>query len=202
MLLSDPETGKNAKFPYVVNLPGFIGNVRSHFFTNMNKWRDVGIFNAQLGTIKQVKVDFPGKKDGSFTINVDKDRYNVINDKNETLTNINSATVSNYLNLYSHTYMESFINFIDIADSVMQDAPIFTITAEDLDGDITILDAFPIVQRDYREEDPKATYVDDDRMHARLTKNGRTDFVLIQYFTFDNLTVTAAKFLSDPIVDK
>ena len=31
MLLSDPETGKNAKFPYVVNLPGFIGNVRSHF---------------------------------------------------------------------------------------------------------------------------------------------------------------------------
>ena len=87
-------------------------------------------------------------------------------------------------------------------DSVMNTNPFLTITAKDINDDITILDAYLIIKRDYRKNDPKATVADLDRMYGRLRKNGRTDFVLIQYFTFDNLTVDISKFQNDSIVNK
>ncbi|MCH7534314.1 MAG: hypothetical protein IH948_00940 [Bacteroidetes bacterium] len=202
MLLSDPETGKNAKYPYVVNLPGFIGNVKSRFFTDINKWRDVSVFDYPIGTLKQVKIDYPSKENGSFTINIDKGKYEIRTRANELIKDIDPSTVKDYLNLYSHTAMEGFINFMEIADSTMASNPYFQITAADVNGDITVLKAHQIYSRDYESDDPKATRLDLDRMYGTLTKNGRSDFILIQYFTFDNLTVTTSKFTGDSIVDK
>lgn len=69
MLLSDPETGKNFKDPYVCFIPGFKGFLMPRFITNENEWRDRLVMNYIPPQIKQIKVQlFNAPADSSLRL--------------------------------------------------------------------------------------------------------------------------------------
>ena len=69
MVLSDPETGKNYKDPYVCFIPGFIGYLAPRFIAKENEWRDRLVLNYIPPDLKNITVSHFGvPADSSFSI--------------------------------------------------------------------------------------------------------------------------------------
>jgi hypothetical protein len=54
--------------PYVVHIPGFIGQLRVRFFLGDDNWRDRSVFTEKVEEIQSVSVDYPQQRSMSFKI--------------------------------------------------------------------------------------------------------------------------------------
>ena len=65
--------GKNARTPYLVHIPGFIGDLQTRFLLSTTDWRDLNIFDYKLDEIKQVKYTYHDIPGASFSLTVEGD---------------------------------------------------------------------------------------------------------------------------------
>ncbi|MEO7175607.1 MAG: hypothetical protein ABIV51_07085 [Saprospiraceae bacterium] len=60
---------EGAENPFVLEIPGFIGDLSARFFLDKDEWKDRTVFNVTVDSIAQVQVIYTGQVDFSFQIN-------------------------------------------------------------------------------------------------------------------------------------
>ena len=193
MLLEDSDE------PFIMNIPGFRGFLNTRYSTLENDWRNHSIYNLEIPQIKSVKLEFPSNPEKSFFINnIAKNKF--------TLTSLsNNQIISNYDTLKLFDYLTSFRNvkFEYIIpknkdfnqDSVLASTPFHIITLTEMSGKINVLKTYhKKANSEETELDGTQSLYDKDRLYASI--NNEKDFVLIQFYVFDNILRPLSYFIN------
>lgn len=193
---------EGSRTPFVCHIPGFMGYLSGRYMTRILEWRDSEIFTYPLSQIAEVKVEFHDEPERSFRITHSENRVVQLfqnSEKEKLVTNMDTVFVKRYMLNYNNVRFEG-IQPYDAArvDSIVHSPPYFTISVTDRKGETRTLTSFRI------PADPSAVDAEDnpliwdvDRMHAILNGN-ESEILLVQYFTFDRLTVPIAALETDP----
>jgi hypothetical protein len=181
---------EGAKMPYVVQTPGFTGDLRARFSTKMSDWKDRTVFNIAADDIKSISVQYVEKPINSFVISKTGDKYAVVGDPAVTTAvgemNANRAKV--YMNYFTRVNCEGYLNGIPTMDSVIKmTQKMSTIDIETVKGAKEHADIYwmPLNKRSKNKlmgDDVVPDTYDADRMYAVINNN--KDTVLIQTQTF------------------
>lgn len=183
---------EGSEIPFIVYLPGLRGFVSPRFSTNENNWRDYTIFRIPLEEFASAQVEFIEKPEESFR--VDKD----INSNFTITALLNNAPVPftdtlrvlNYINGFRNIRYEDVLNDLGqkYIDSVKNTPPVYRFTVKNTSNETFKVTTYRILSKggDYDEKGNLLPY-NPDRMFALV--NDDRDFVLIQYFVFERLTV-------------
>jgi hypothetical protein len=204
MLLTDVETGKNYKDPFICFIPGFKGFLLPRFITNENEWRDRIVMNYIPPKLKQVRIQYFGASpDSSFSIDLaGSNRFKLSNGKGMEMP-FDDAKLRQYLVYLQNISYEVLLTGKNkkLQDSLLRVKPFSTIT-------ITTIDNKSEKYNFYRKQflgniNPelgvKYDY-DPDRLY--LSFNDDKEWALIQYFVFGKLLVTSNYFSLNTSVKK
>lgn len=170
--------------PYVMEIPGFVGEIRPRFSLDEETWRDKTIFAEPLESIAAISVDYPAQKQSAFKINRGTLNYEVLpfyDGVPRTNNELSKGVVRSYLTNFERVIAEGFDNTNKNRDSISRMQPFAVINVKNNDGKEKIVRIFPIFEKDAmgRPLDKKP-----DRYFAE-TNNG--DFMLIQDVVFRKL---------------
>ena len=188
--------------PFVCHIPGFVGYLSSRYMTRILEWRDSEIFSYSLPQIAELKVEFHQEPEKSFRITHSKNRVVQLfknSQKEELVTNMDTVFVKRYLLNYGNIRFEG-IQPYDVArvDSIVNSPPYFTISVTDRNGETTSVTSFRILaDPDRLDVDENTLKWDLDRMHG-IMNGDDSEVLLIQYFSFDRLTVPIEALEIDP----
>ncbi len=205
MLLEKDE--KKSTIPFVTHIPGFFGYLTTRFFAQSYLWRDREIFTYAPEKIKHIKVENIEEPETSFSIEqTSVNTFKIFNYKNISLSNFDTASAYNYINRYSAIYFEQIHADInpEKKDSILASQPYHIFTLTDTDGKTKIVKTFHIPN--YKlTKDPQGILFpwDVDRMHAQIIYPDQTsDFVFIQFATFDKIISDIGRFSGNSFVEK
>lgn len=193
--------------PYVVYIPGYRGFVSPYFSTSANTWRSHTVFNqviSQIDTYKYVDNEYPEQ---SYTIkNIDSRRFELKKYPEGDIITYDTVKMIDLLSSFSEIKYENIISdpndtlITRQIDSVLNTVPAHELSLIDKYGYETIVKTYRIPN--YGEEEFVGDdWYDKDRLYAYIRvpsplMNDKSntgdvlydeDFVLIQYFTFDNV---------------
>jgi hypothetical protein len=184
MLMEDCEE------PYIMHIPGFRGFLNSRYSPLEVDWRDHTMFNLEIPDIKSVKLEFPSSPESSFSItNEGKTKFSLTAlNSNTTIANYDTLKLLDYLSYFTEIKYEYLItNFTEHnKDSVIKTTPLHILTLTDMSGKITTVKIFhKPAPSDQSETSDSIAKFDLDRLYALI--NDGKDFVMIQYYVFDNI---------------
>lgn len=196
MLLSDPESGKNYKDPYVCFIPGFKGFLLPRYIANENEWRDRIVMNYIPPQLKQVKINLAGAPaDSSFTIDLATSNSFKLKNGRGTEMPFDDGKMRQYLVYLQNISYEVLLTGKNkkLQDSLLQVKPFAEL-------EITTNDSKKDTYHFYRKQflgdiNPEhgVTYeYDPDRLY--LSFNNDKEWALIQYFVFGKLLVSSSYF--------
>ncbi len=167
---------EGSETPFVCHIPGFDGFLTSRFEIKRANWIDRSYFTSPKSEIKSIMVKYGSGSDEDFTITADNGSFGVDN-----ISNLDSSTLNKYLNYYSNTHFESYVNTEDrqqLQDSLEAEIPFCTIQMEHQDvKQSRLLKLYPFKSL--------------DRMYG-ITEQG--DLITAQYFNFNQLMVKKSFF--------
>jgi len=181
--------------PYIVYIPNFRGFVSSRYSTVKADWRDFTVFKTPINKIQSVRMEFPGKPEESFEVDV-KDNQNILlkslSDQ-QVLYGYDTLRMLNFLTGFEDIRFESLLAHLiekEFIDSVSASVPKTIITLTDNDGVVNKIKIFNKkgFSELYSGDGMTVEPYDLDRAYALV--NDEQDFVLIQYFVFDRVTRT------------
>ncbi len=182
--------GKSARNPYMVHIPGFIGDLQTRFLLNTTDWRDLSVFSYKLDEIKQVKYVYHDVPAASFTLTVEgNDQFTLQHPSNGTPAPqgmLFVAGINKFLDSFSSLNAEAVTNEFAYKDSVLNGPKFATITVLAKDGGSSEL----IMYRMHANRRTKSLYdergnaieFDPDHYYA-LFNNGK-DFGIVQHYVF------------------
>lgn len=175
--------------PFITYMPGFRGFLSTRFSCRENDWRIPRIFNAKLGEIKSVSVDFTEDPGNSFKIINNNDRTFTLFSSNSGLQKVGSfdtLNVMNYMSSFESINFEAVINQLSKKDSILKTPPFHIITLETFSGNIQKIKTYHkwAIHSEDIELNETNKY-DKDRLYALI--NDEKDFVLIQFYVFDKI---------------
>lgn len=193
---------EGSRTPFVCHIPGFIGYLSARYMTRILEWRDTEVFSYSLPQIAEIKVEFHEQPERSFRITHSKDRVVQLfqnSDKEVLVNKMDTVFVKRYMLNYSNVRFEGIQPYDEErVDSIVHSPPYFTISVTDRNGETQTITSHRI------PADPSAYDVDGEplvwdvnRMHGVLNGN-ESEILLIQYFTFDRLTVPIELLEIDP----
>lgn len=184
---------EGAEEPYVVYIPGFRGFVSARYSANEDDWRDYTIFNAKIGDIASIKMEFPGDPGQSYLLKTGKDNtVDLISlASQEKESRFDTVRVLNFMTSFADIRFESPLNNLlkkSFIDSVEATVPSTIITLTREGGEVNTVKLFPkpSFASLYDQEGAALEPYDLDRAYAVV--NHGEDFVLVQYFVFDKIT--------------
>lgn len=204
MLLTDLESGKNYKDPFVCFIPGFKGFLIPRFITNENEWRDRVVLNYYPPQLKEVSlIHHQNLKDSSFTIQLNNANSFVFKKGDQLIKDYDEAKLRQYLVYLQNISYEVLLSGKNkkLQDSLLAVKPFASLV-------ITTTDSKKESYNFYRKQflgevNPElgVTYeYDPDRLY--LSFNNDKDWALIQYYVFGKLFVSSAYFQSPATVKK
>lgn len=188
--------------PFVCHIPGFIGYLSSRYITRSLEWRDSQIFGYSLPEIAEVVVDFHNEPERSFKITHSENRVVQLfrlHPSQELVSNMDTVFVKRYLLNYRNIRFEG-IQPYDAArvDSIVNSPPYFTISVTNRNGEQKSVTAYRLPANPGSIDiNDNPLIWDTDRMHGMINGNDK-EIALIQYFTFDRLTVPIKSLEIDP----
>ncbi|MCF8276426.1 MAG: DUF4340 domain-containing protein [Flavobacteriales bacterium] len=193
---------EGSRTPFICHIPGFIGYLTGRYMVRPLEWRDSEIFNYSLPEISEIKVEFHQEPERSFKITHSKDRvvqlYRLF-PKEELVEKMDTVFVKRYMLNYRNVRFEG-IQPYDAArvDSIVNSPAYFTISVTDPSGETETVTAYrlPANPGDVDTDGVQLEW-DGDRMHGVINGN-EDEIALIQYFTFDRLTVPIQSLQVDP----
>jgi hypothetical protein len=193
---------EGSRTPFICHIPGFMGYLTSRYMTRPLEWRDTEIFNYQLAEIAEVKVDFHQEPERSFKITHSADRVVRLFKLNPTETLIpemDTVFVKRYLLNYRDIRFEGIQPYEKHRiDSIVNSPPYFTITVKNQNGATHSITSYRLPANPDAIDGEGAPLIwDTDRMHGVMNGN-ENEILLIQYFSFDRLTVPIQVLLKDP----
>jgi len=189
--------------PYAVFVQGFNGYLNSRFFTEEELWRDRTIFGLSVPEIKSIEMFYTGQPESSFRVENNADGLSLLTTDGK---NVKDAKKLN-LNLYAGSFRTAKYEAVIVPtdgiwerrDSLLQFAPVFTITITDIADKQYVLTAYNKgPDRDQADEDGNPLIYDPNRLYA-FTNDGR--WVLIQYYGLRNIIVEREFFTTELITD-
>ena len=186
---------EGAEEPYIVHIPGFRGFVSTRYSTIKADWRDYTVFKTPINEIQSVRVEFPVQPEQSYQFDI-QDNQNItlrsLSD-NQVVPDYDTLKALNFLTSFKDIRFESLLEHLlekEFIDSVASSIPKTIITLTDREGKVNKVKIFakkgfaPLYSADGALLEP----ADIDRAYALV--NEEEDFVLIQYFVFDQVTRT------------
>ena len=124
--------------PYVVHIPGFVGQIRLRFQLDEDDWRDKAIFREQPEKIQSVAVEYPQRRNESFRLEKTGEAAYDIQPFFGTTTKIGSprrkGVAEAYLIQFESLVAEAFESKNPLRDSVMALVPFAIVTVKKTDG--------------------------------------------------------------------
>ncbi|HRY32961.1 MAG TPA: DUF4340 domain-containing protein [Bacteroidales bacterium] len=192
---------EGSETPFITYLPGFRGFVAVRYSPRLADWRTHFIFNTQISDIQSVSVDFnevPGHSwrairsgERSFSLESTYTRAFV--------PDYDTGLLLHVLATFSDIRFETLVTGAskERRDSITSSRPFHTVTLTDIRGKTFIVKTF---HRENPGDDPETEGTtgpwDRDRMYALV--NDGMDFVLVQFFVFDNILRPVDDFLKIP----
>ena len=171
--------------PYVMQIPGFIGEIRPRFPMTPDAWRTKSIFNERPENIKSLSVEYPQIKLSSFKITKDGSGYSVL-PFYDAVPRINRAVsqrmVRSYLTGFEQSLAEGIDNRNEARDSISRTLPFTIIRVQNDQGKEFAVRIFPIIEKD--EYGRPIERRKPDRYFAETSEG---DFFLIQDVVFRKL---------------
>jgi len=188
--------------PFVCHIPGFIGYLSGRYMTRPLEWRDSEIFAYSLPQIAEIKVEFYEEPERSFRITHSKDRVvqlYKLHPKEELVKDMDTVFVKRYMLEYRNVRFEGIQPYdAERVDSIANSQPYFSITVTDREGQTKSVTSYLLPANPGAiDVDGNPLVWDLDRMHGVVNGN-KSEIMLIQYFTFDRLTVPIKALQVDP----
>ncbi|NTW32842.1 MAG: DUF4340 domain-containing protein [Bacteroidetes bacterium] len=193
--------------PFIMHIPAFRGFLNTRYSTIANDWRNHTIYNFEISQIKSVKLEFPSTPEKSFLINnVAKDKFTLTSlSNNQLVPNYDTLKLFDYLTAFRDVKFEFIIeknsNVNINQDSILASSPFNIITLTEMSGKTNILKTYH--KKGYPDEtglDDIVGIYDKDRLFASI--NDGKDFVIIQFFVFDNILRPLSYFVNTYNVKK
>ena len=163
---------------YVTHIPGWVGELRTRFHTNLSDWRDKALFKERPEDIVEVKVNYPMNRSKSFILNRSGKGYEV-QPMYPTTPGVSSEIVQGladaYLMGFETLYAEAFENGNSRKDSVIQTLSFCTIELSRADESTLKVDLYPVRDKDKEAIQP------DYHIHRYFANRSDGDFLLVQY---------------------
>ena len=188
--------------PFVCHIPGFIGYLSGRYMTRPLEWRDSEIFAYSLPQIAEIKVEFYKEPERSFRVTHSKDRVvqlYKLHPKEELVKDMDTVFVKRYMLEYRNVRFEGIQPYdAERVDSIVNSQPYFSITVTDREGQTKSVTSYLLPANPGAiDVDGNPLVWDLDRMHGVVNGN-KSEIMLIQYFTFDRLTVPIKALQVDP----
>ncbi|UCG28707.1 MAG: hypothetical protein JSV24_04940 [Bacteroidales bacterium] len=180
---------------YVVNIPGFSGNVGSLYITSEKLWLPHEIYSYQPSRIRMVCLEYPSDDGSSFMIRQDSTGcFELFSLPGELpVPEVNHERILRYLTYFSILRFERRVMESDSVDveGILLSIPVQNLKVEDIDGEIITLRMFPIVDR-YSDSEEE---VDLNRIYGQI--NGEKELVVIRYMDIDPILKDLTYFTVD-----
>lgn len=184
---------EGAERPYVVFVPSFRGFLSTRFSPLQDDWMSHVVFNQKLADIKSVKLEFIRDPENSFKVDIlnEMGNYKLIQTvTGKQVTKYDTLKLLNFLTSFSDLRYETRLNNLRTKkeiDSIVRSPELYQLTLVDKELDTTVVKMFEKKEIDPKEVegDVDLIPIDHDRFYGLI--NGGKDFVLMQYFVFDNV---------------
>lgn len=191
---------KGSDVPFVVYIPGFKGYVSVRYTARLEDWRDHTIFNHRIADIKSIRVDFNEAPNSSFEVTNENDRAFRLKAiaSGQEFARYDTISMLDFLASFYSIKFESLLPGLkkSFIDSVRSTKPFHTITLTEKSGKVIKVNTFHRKNPDgpYNDNGHQVLY-DLDRMYASI--NNDKDFVVVQFFVFDNI-LKPLQFFTEP----
>jgi len=196
---------KDARDPYVVNIPAFRGYLTPRYSVKWEDWRDRMVFDLKADEIKSVTVQYPEKPVNSFTISHENGKVAVAADSAfKGIGPLNEARAKAYLGFFSNMFSEGFMNGVPYMDTILRSVPVrCLITVQPNQGAAQQLTVYwrPIDRRSKNRLTPfpgAPEAYDADRFFAVMN----SDTMTIQRAVFDKIMRNGYEFYQDNVPEK
>ncbi len=185
--------------PFLMHIEGHYGFIQSRYSPRVNDWKDNTIWyfpGEQVTKIKNVKVEYPLEPKKSFEISKVSDSEYMLKDGNGKYVDLPTMTgIYDYLKRFRKISFEGYEETKTKAfrDSIVNSTPVQTIwRLETESGQVTEVKAFlKPIKDDAEDWEGNEIPHDLERMYATINND---EFVIIQYFVFDPLTLELQDF--------
>lgn len=134
--------------PYVMHIPGFVGQLRARYLLNTDDWRDKAIFSEKPEEIQMVSVEYPQRKSESFRLEkTGEASYEVkpfFNTTTAMKTPARKGVAEAYLVQFEKLVAEAFETENPLRDSVKALVPFALVTLKKSDGEEKLVRFWPV----------------------------------------------------------
>ena len=176
--------------PFIVFIPGFEGNIGTHFITNELFWKSYLVFNLLPSQISSLKVENISDTSSSFIIDCKKP-VALHSDIDRNMLGWDSLKVKRYLSYYTAVSLESWA--LDLTEAEKKEIesgiPLFRISLKQMNGKEIVL----TIWEKWNFADGKKTK-DTDSIWAKT--NLCDDIFIMRYFDLDPILKKISYFLA------
>lgn len=186
---------EGSEVPYVVFIPGFVGNLLPRFPVIDKFWRDEALFRVPVGDIKSVDVKYeePNQRELSFRLEKAGSKFalNPIDGATAKMdeSKLDEAFCANYIKGFDKVIAETIISDDPKRDSLLLASPLFcTITVNKTDGSTDVAKMYPIDYRGNKRPDGKVAPRQRMARYVVILNEGQ-DVYMIQHPAIERLLV-------------
>lgn len=195
---------ENSSIPFIIHIPGHHGYLSTRYFIDEAEWKSTALYRFNHDQLDKIEINYTEVPEESFLIenissrkprlkSIYEDRY---------IDNIDTLSIIQYVNNFKHINFEFYANDLpqETKDSVMTHCEKFNIKITDVNGNVNSFTGYnkPMKEGAMDLEGNPIKY-DVDRMYGLTNEN---EFVIIQYFVFNELTPRIGYFLNRNTEDR
>lgn len=185
---------ENSSKAFITHIPGFNGFLAPRYNIDGTKvsadlWRDRSVLNMNPEDIEFISIDYHENKITKENLYLDKVNGNFVLFENGEGSLANQEKVNAYLKLWGKANCEGYMNDYSKKDSIIKSPAFHTIKIWTKNGEKKTINTYhksPKRQL-YQDFEGNSLKYDVDRMFAY----DGNDFMLIQFYTFNNLLITS-----------
>ncbi len=179
--------------PFIVNIPGYSGNVGSLFVTNEKFWLPHTLYSCQPSEIRMVRLLIYDNELQSFVIYQESPGAVKLRSlpEEEIVQNLDTARVYRYLSYFNNLRFERWVFDSDSVDihAVLSLQPRHKLTIQEQSGRSVTIRTYPII-RGMENGEPE---IDLNRVYARM--NDEKELVIVKYVDIDPVLKERGYFL-------
>jgi len=169
--------------PFIVNIPGYSGNVGSLFVTGEKFWLPHTLYSCQPSEIRMIKLLICHNEPQSFVIYQESPGAVKLLTlpEEEPVQNLDTARVYRYFSYFNNLRFERWVLDSDSVDipAVLSSQPRHEITIQDQSGSSATIRTYPII-RGTKNGEPE---IDLNRIYANM--NNDSALVIVKYVDID-----------------
>ena len=126
---------QNGSTPFIMNLPGYQGDIAKLYRLDLSYWRDKTFFSYSPIDIKRIEMHYPAESKVSFRLTYNTEKFTLVNtDSDKALPTLSSAKASRFFSYFSDVRYERLIARSSLQDSLKNQQPFCTIKVADTKG--------------------------------------------------------------------